>query len=122
MITSKNNDVRPVAVKSVEGKAVYGGELLVKPLMRGEEMTFLEIHYRAGVGAPLHTHAHESIAYVVKGKVKSTVGAQEFLMGPGDVCRHPQGVPHGLEAIEDSVVVEIKSPAPDIGALFALGT
>jgi unsaturated pyranuronate lyase len=57
---------------------------------------------------------------VVKGKVKSTVGSQEFIMGPGDVCRHPKGVLHGLEAIEDSVVVEIKSPAPEINTFFAM--
>jgi quercetin dioxygenase-like cupin family protein len=121
-IKSKNTDVEAVAVKSVEGKAVYGGDLLVKPLMKGDEMTFLEIRYAAGVGAPLHTHTHESIAYVVKGKVKSTVGSEEFIMGPGDVCRHPAGVLHGLEALEDSIVVEIKSPAPDLGAFMATRT
>ena len=122
MIKSKNSDVAAVAVKSVEGKAVYGGDLMVKPLITGDEMTFLEIRYAAGVGAPLHTHTHESIAYVVKGKVKSTVGSEEFIMGPGDVCRHPTGVLHGLEAIEDSVVVEIKSPAPDLGAFMGTRT
>ena len=119
MIASRNSEVAAVAVKAVEGKPMYGGDMLVKPLMKGDEMTFLEIHYAAGVGAPLHTHTHESIAYVVKGKVKSTVGSEVFIMGPGDVCRHPNGVLHGLEAIEESVVVEIKSPAPDIGAFFA---
>ena len=119
MITCKNADVEAVAVRGVEGKPMYGGDMLVKPLIKGHEMTFLEIHYAAGVGAPLHTHTHESIAYVVKGKVKSTVGSEEFIMGPGDVCRHPKGVLHGLEAIEASVVVEIKSPAPDISAFFA---
>jgi quercetin dioxygenase-like cupin family protein len=122
VIKSKNTDVEAVAVKSVEGKAIYGGDMLVKPLIKGDEMTFLEIRYAAGVGAPLHTHTHESIAYVVKGKVKSTVGSEEFIMGPGDVCRHPTGVLHGLEAIEDSVVVEIKSPAPDLGAFMATRT
>ena len=120
MITSRNADVKAVAVSAVEGKPMYGGEMLVKPLLKGDEMTFLEIHYAAGVGAPLHTHTHESIAYVVKGKVKSTVGAEAFIMGPGDVCRHPKGVLHSLEALEDSVVVEIKSPAPDIAAFFAV--
>ena len=120
MITSRNADVKAVAVSAVEGKPMYGGEMLVKPLIKGDEMTFLEIHYAAGVGAPLHTHTHESIAYVVKGKVKSTVGAEAFVMGPGDVCRHPKGVLHGLEALEDSVVVEIKSPAPDIAAFFGV--
>ena len=120
MITSRNADVKAVAVSAVEGKPMYGGEMLVKPLIKGDEMTFLEIHYAAGVGAPLHTHTHESIAYVVKGKVKSTVGEEAFVMGPGDVCRHPKGVLHGLEALEDSVVVEIKAPAPDIAAFFGV--
>jgi quercetin dioxygenase-like cupin family protein len=122
VITSRNKDVEAVRVSAVEGKPVYGGELLVKPLIGGEEMTFLEIHYAAGVGAPLHMHTHESIAYVVKGKVKSTVGSEEFILGPGDVGRHPKGVLHALEALEDSVVVEIKSPAPDLAAFFAMRT
>jgi len=119
VIKSRNADVKAMAVSAVEGKPTYGGELLVKPLIKGDEMTFLEIRYVAGVGSPLHTHTHESIAYVVKGKVKSTVDGEEFIMGPGDVCRHPAGVLHGLEALEESLVVEIKSPAPDIGAFFA---
>jgi quercetin dioxygenase-like cupin family protein len=111
-----------VVVNAIEGKPTYGGDMLVKPLIKGDEMTFLEISYAAGVGAPLHTHTHESIAYVVKGKIKSTVGSEEFIMGPGDVCRHPKGVLHGLEAIEESVVVEIKSPAPEISAFLAMRT
>jgi quercetin dioxygenase-like cupin family protein len=122
MIKARNSDVKPVAVSAIEGKPTYGGDMLVKPLIKGDEMTFLEIRYAAGVGAPLHTHTHESIAYVVKGKIKSTVGSEEFIMGPGDVCRHPKGVLHGLEAIEESVVVEIKSPAPEISAFLAMRT
>jgi len=119
VITSRNADVKAVAIKAIEGKPTFGGDLIVKPLMKGDEMTFLEIHYEPGVGAPLHTHTHESIAYVVRGKVKSTVGSEEFIMGPGDVCRHPIGVLHGMEALEESLVVEIKSPAPDINVFFA---
>ena len=69
------------------------GDLVVKPLIKGDEMTLLEIHYQPGVGAPLHIHAHESLAYVVKGKVKMTVGKEVYILGPGDVCRHPEGVP-----------------------------
>jgi quercetin dioxygenase-like cupin family protein len=120
VITSRNAEVKAVAVKAVEGEPMYGGDMLVKTLMSGDAMTLLELHYAAGVGAPLHTHTHESIAYVVKGKVKSTVGSQEFIMGPGDACRHPKGVLHSLEALEDAVVVEIKSPAPELGSFLAL--
>jgi unsaturated pyranuronate lyase len=120
MLASRNADVAAVAVTAVEGKPTYGGDLMVKPLIEGDEMTFLEIRYAAGVGAPLHAHTHESIVYVVRGKVKSTVGSEQFILGPGDVGRHPRGVLHGMEALEESVVVEIKSPAPDLAAFFVV--
>jgi len=111
MHLSRNADVKELRVKKVEGKTVNNGELIVKPLIAGDRMTLLEIQYEPGVGAPVHVHQHESLAYVVKGKVKMTVGKEIYILGPGDVCRHPQGVPHGVEAIERAVVVEIKSPA-----------
>ena len=120
MILSKNADVNGLLVKAIEGKPMYGGDLLVKPLIKGDEMTLLEIHYKPGVGAPLHVHEHESLAYVVKGKVKMTVGQEVYILGAGDVCRHPQGVPHGVEGIEESTVVEIKSPAPDIASFLGM--
>ena len=121
MLLSRNVDVETIKVNAVEGRRTYGGDLFVKPLIKGDEMTFLEIHYAPGVGTPLHAHAHESIVYVVQGKVRSKVGSEEYILGPGDVCRHPKGVLHGLEAIEASVVVEIKAPAPEIATFFAMG-
>src|SRR5262249_24035685 len=121
MLLSRNADVKAIKVNAIEGRRTYGGDLLVKPLIKGDEMTFLEIHYAPGVGAPLHAHAHEAIVYVVKGKVRSKVGSEEFMLGPGDVWRHPRGVLHGLEAIEESVVVEIKAPAPEIASFYAMG-
>jgi hypothetical protein len=51
VIKSRNADVEAVVVSAVEGKPMYGGNMLVKPLIKGDEMTFLEIHYAAGVGA-----------------------------------------------------------------------
>src|SRR5689334_22454220 len=44
VLTSRNADVRTIAVSAVEGKATYGGSFFVKPLIKGDEMTFLEIH------------------------------------------------------------------------------
>ena len=118
MILSKNSDVKAISVKAIEGEAVYGGELLVKPMLMGDEMTIMEIHYTPGVGAPLHVHTHESLVYVVRGKVKTMVRDDVHILEPGDVCRHPAGVPHSVEALEESVMVEIKSPAPDVANFF----
>jgi quercetin dioxygenase-like cupin family protein len=119
MPASPRSDAKSFRVSTLEGKQVYGGELLVKLLVQGEEMTLLEIHYAKGVGTPLHAHTHESIVYVVSGKLKGTMNGETSILQPGDICRHPKGVLHGVEALEDSVIMECKSPAPDISAFMA---
>ena len=81
-------------------------------------MTILELHYQPGTKAPLHTHTHESLVYVVSGRVKTWIGDDVFVLGPGDVARHPPGVLHTVEALVESTIIEIKSPPPDISALF----
>ena len=114
-LVSKNAEVRGLAVNSIEGKPMHG-HLVLKPLAKGEQMTMLELHYEAGAKAPLHTHSHESLIYVVKGQVKTTIGDESFVLNPGDVARHPQGVLHTVEALVESTVVEVKSPAPDVAS------
>ena len=113
------SDTKTIRVSTLEGKAVYGGELEVKLRVSGDEMILLEIFYAAGVGTPLHFHTHESVIYLVSGKLKGTIDGKEIVMLPGDTCRHPAGVLHGVEALEDSVIMECKSPTPDISAFMA---
>ena len=118
-IFTKNENISALAIKSVEGGAIEG-VLLVKQLISGDDMTLLEIRVEAGVVSPPHAHAHESLVYVVKGKLKSVVGEEAFVLAPGDVCRHPREVLHFIEALEQSTFVEIKSPVPDLSRV--LGT
>ena len=110
---SRNQDVQARAIKVVEGKPTHG-DVRMKLLFTGEQMNLLEISYPPGAGAPLHVHQHETLCYVVEGKVKVTVGDEEFVLSAGDVCRHPQGVLHGIEGVEQAKVLEIKSPAQPI--------
>jgi quercetin dioxygenase-like cupin family protein len=121
MSTPPRTDAKAIRVSTLEGKPVYGGELLVKVRLKGEQMIMLEIFYAAGVGTPLHFHDHESVIYLVSGKLKGTMDGKQVIMQPGDVCRHPKGVLHGVEALEDSVIVECKSPPPDIASFMASG-
>ena len=82
-------------------------------------MTMLELHYQAGTQAPLHTHTHESLIYVVSGRVRTQIGDDAFVLGPGDVARHPAGVLHSVEALDESTVIEVKSPPPDMTNLIS---
>lgn len=119
MLVSSASNAPTRRIATLEGKPIHGGALLVKALVEGQEMTLLEIFYGAGVRTPLHSHTHESIIYVLSGKLKATIEGSVSVIVPGDVCRHPKGVVHGLEAIEDSVILECKSPAPHISGFMA---
>jgi quercetin dioxygenase-like cupin family protein len=118
-LIARHADVPEVPLSSVEGKPV-DGKLVMKPMLKGEQMTLLELHYQKGAKAPIHTHSHESVIYVVSGKVKTSIGDAVYILEPGDAARHPKGVPHAVEALVESTIIEVKSPAPDISRF--LGT
>ena len=117
MIFARNAETSALPIKSIEGMAMSGA-LSIKPLIQGEQMSLMETRIAAGVAAPPHTHDHESLIYVVHGLLKTLVGDKSFVLGPGDVCRHPRNVSHLIEALEDSTFVEVKSPAPDFSRLY----
>ena len=118
---SRSAEVKADRVSAVEGVPTTGGDLLVKRLMEGAEMTALEIFYGKGVATGLHSHAHESVVHVLKGRLKCVVADKELVAVAGDTCRHPTGVMHSVEALEDSVILEIKSPRPELAAFFKTG-
>jgi quercetin dioxygenase-like cupin family protein len=117
VIVSRHADVAGVVVSSIEGKPMHG-TLVLKPMLKGEQMTLLELHYQPGTKAPLHTHSHESIIYVVSGRVRTWIGDHVYDLGPGDVARHPAGALHTVEGLVESTIIEIKSPAPDIATFI----
>ncbi len=50
-----------------------------------------------------HVHQTQSeTMYIIEGKVKFTVGSEEYVCGPHDVIHAPAGVPHGFENIGET--------------------
>jgi quercetin dioxygenase-like cupin family protein len=119
MLSNKSGDVASQPVKMIEGLDVRG-EVELKPMMEGDRMILLEITYAAGSASPGHAHSHESLCYIVSGSAHITVGKEAFTVNAGDVCRHPEDVPHSIEAIEDTTVVEIKSPAQPLAQFLGI--
>jgi len=94
----------------LEGHA-SGGEVHLKPMMVGKDMLLVEISEKAGVQVPAHSHDdHESIVYLIKGRMSLVIGDKTFEAKAGDVWRHPIGVSHSSVALEDSLAIEVKSP------------
>jgi quercetin dioxygenase-like cupin family protein len=112
-------DVQSRVVRSVEGLPVRG-RITMRVLITGAEILLLEACYEAGAGTELHRHGHESLCYVVRGRMRTTLGDDSWELGPGEWCLHPIGVGHTMEAVEESVVLEIKSPPPDPAGFLSL--
>ena len=98
-------------ITAVEGVIEEPGQLTIKPLLVGDDMLFLQAFKGKGMVDPIHQHDdHESIAYLVKGRMRLVIGGKEFIAEAGDAWMHPRGVPHFSEALEDCIQVEVKSP------------
>jgi quercetin dioxygenase-like cupin family protein len=94
----------------LEGRA-SAGHVDLKPLLVGNDMLMVEIFEQAGVRVPEHSHDdHESVVYLIKGRMKLVIGGEAFVAKAGDAWIHPRGVPHWSETLEDCLAIEIKSP------------
>ncbi|HIN17449.1 MAG TPA: cupin domain-containing protein [Gammaproteobacteria bacterium] len=98
-------------VRAIEG-VVQQGHLSVEVLMVTEEMVMVKVRRAKGLIDPSHVHEdHESVATLISGRMRNYIGDQEFISEAGSVWRHPPGVVHSSEALEDCVQIEVKTPA-----------
>ena len=59
---------------------------------------------------PSHKHPHEQTGYLISGSMKFFIDKQEFIAEPGDSWNILGNVEHGVEVLEDTVVIEVFSP------------
>lgn len=106
----RNSEAELTAITEVEGRPL-GSPVELRTLASTPRMVFVECRFTKGQASQPHKHPdHDSIVYVVSGRVKVTIAGQEFLAGPGDAWYNEPGVEHHIEALEDTVSVEVKSP------------
>jgi len=83
------------------------------PKVEGEKILMGIFHFPVGKEAKPHTHPNEQIGYVVKGKVRSRIGGEEKVLGPGDVFLIPANTEHGGgEILEEMEVIVCKDVVP----------
>ncbi len=90
-------------------KEVVDGVRL-KSLVHGDRTHLTEVRFRKGAVVPEHRHPHEQTGYLVSGSLRFFSGAEDWVALPGDAWSLPGGHPHGAEALEESIVVEVFSP------------
>ena len=63
------------------------------------------------VVTPEHTHPHEQVTLVIKGRVRFMIADEERIVEPGDILHFPSNNRHGATMLDEEVVlIDIFSP------------
>jgi len=84
--------------------------LLGRQVFNTQTMTIGRIVLAAGAVVPSHHHVHEQVANVLGGRLRFVVGDEEEVVSAGESVFIPSDVPHSVEALDDSVVLDVFSP------------
>lgn len=94
--------------------------LLGRQLISGEEMLLARVELAAGCHVAVHQHQSEQMAVVISGRVRWTLGEPggeqtTYEMGGGEVMQLPAWSWHGVDALEDTLIIDILSPPGAMG-------
>ena len=78
--------------------------------IHGANLTIARLELKRGCKVPEHSHVNEQVSMVESGLLKFFIGGKEQMVGAGEVLVIPPHLPHGVEVMEDSVVVDVFSP------------
>ena len=82
-----------------------------RQMVVGQNVMICRFTFDPFVVTPEHTHPHEQMTIVAKGKVKFTIGGEVKIVSPGDVLHFPPNNRHGATMLDEEVVlIDIFSP------------
>ena len=84
-----------------------------RQMIHTERMTLARVLLTEGALVPRHEHENEQIATVLEGRLRFVVGDEERIVSAGESVPLAANVPHEVEALEDSVVLDVFAPARD---------
>jgi quercetin dioxygenase-like cupin family protein len=83
---------------------------ITRRVLAGEKSMMVWWNIKAGTHAAAHSHPHEQIMWVLKGKIDFRIGSERRIVNPGEVAVIPGGVEHEGWCQEDVEVVDIFAP------------
>ena len=87
--------------------------MVSRKFISGAEQTLAQIYLKRGAIVPQHAHPSEQMTYVLQGALKLLVAGEEVTIREGEVLHIPSGVSHQVEALDDTFVLGVFSPARD---------
>jgi quercetin dioxygenase-like cupin family protein len=94
----------------LEPWASAGGTPSERRMMRVLELEGYDVlvyTYRPGTVFPEHEHPRDKCDGVLEGRLRVTVGAEAFELGPGDRLYLPAGTRHSAAVVGEATVVSL---------------
>lgn len=86
-------------------------EGIERQMVVGSNMLVCRFRFAPLLVTPEHSHTHEQMSIVVKGRVRFFVEGEERVASPGDVLHFPSGCWHGATMMDEEVeLIDIFSP------------
>lgn len=82
-----------------------------RQMVWGERLMVCRLHFAPHVVTAVHSHPHEQITLVERGRVQFFVGGTSVFASAGDVLHFPAHVEHGATMLDEEVVlIDVFSP------------
>ena len=84
-----------------------------RKVIHTQNMTIARIQLQKHAVVPEHSHVHEQVTMVERGALKFLLDGDEQIVRGGEALAIAPHVKHSVEALEDSQVMDVFSPARD---------
>jgi quercetin dioxygenase-like cupin family protein len=81
------------------------GEGVDRQMVVGERLMMCRLTLQPHVETPIHSHPHEQMTIVERGRVRFTIDGSARVVGAGDVLHFPPNVAHGATMLDEEVVL-----------------
>ena len=84
--------------------------LISRQVIHTANMTIARLRLGKGALVPMHNHLNEQVTVVETGALRFDMGGEQFDLLPGRTLVIPPEMPHEVEALEDSLVMDVFAP------------
>ncbi|HZR28110.1 MAG TPA: cupin domain-containing protein [Terriglobales bacterium] len=100
--------INPIVWSSIQAEDM--SPLVTRQYVSGEQITLARFELKKGSVIPEHKHANEQISSIISGSLVFHMDSREIIVHAGEFLVIPPHVPHGAEAREDCIAIDVFSP------------
>jgi quercetin dioxygenase-like cupin family protein len=81
-----------------------------RQFITADRITVARFELKRGGIVPTHAHENEQVSFVISGALKFIIDGREIIVTSGELLQIPGHVPHRVDVLEDTLVVDVFSP------------